>query len=247
MTHSYVWHDSFICVTWLIHMCDMTHSYVWHDAFICVTWLIHMRGMTHSYVWHDSFICVTWLIHMCGMTHSYVWHDSFICVTWLIHMCDMTHSYVWHDSFICVPNASCQKYIAHVWHAWFVCVSRLIHMCDMTHSYAWHDSFICGTWLIYLYACRMQVVTNMSHAHTYDAFDASCMMYYRHIIVTEFIEAIIYMINTVWTRILCDTCDERWGAGVETQKYVRGDIGGWGRVPSNETYAPSLSTICDGA
>ena len=41
--------------------------------------------------------------------------------------------------------------------------------------------------------------------------------------------------------------DERWGAGVETQKYVRGDIGGWGRVPSNETYAPSLSTIYDGA
>jgi len=32
---------------------------------------------------------------------------------------------------------------------------------------------------------------------------------------------------------------ERWGAGVETQKYVRGDIGGWGRVPFNETYAPS--------
>ena len=24
----------FICVTWLIHMCDMTHSYVWHDSFI---------------------------------------------------------------------------------------------------------------------------------------------------------------------------------------------------------------------
>jgi len=39
----------------------------------------------------------------------------------------------------------------------------------------------------------------------------------------------------------------RWGAGVETQKYVRGEIGGWGRVPFNETYAPSLSTIYDGA
>jgi len=25
----HMWHDSFICVTWLIHMCDMTHSYVW--------------------------------------------------------------------------------------------------------------------------------------------------------------------------------------------------------------------------
>ena len=42
-------------------------------------------------------------------------------------------------------------------------------------------------------------------------------------------------------------CVERWGAGVETQKNVWGEIGGWGRVPFNETYAPSLSTIYDGA
>jgi len=68
MTHSYVWHDSFLCVTWLIPMCDMTHSYVWHDSLICVSWLINMWDMTHSYVWHDSFAT------------SYVWHDSFICV-----------------------------------------------------------------------------------------------------------------------------------------------------------------------
>ena len=40
---------------------------------------------------------------------------------------------------------------------------------------------------------------------------------------------------------------ERWGAGVETPKNVRGEIGGWGRVPFNKTYAPSLSTIYDGA
>ena len=39
---------------------------------------------------------------------------------------------------------------------------------------------------------------------------------------------------------------ERWGAGVETQKNVRGEVGGWGRVPFNEPYAPSLSTIHDG-
>ena len=40
---------------------------------------------------------------------------------------------------------------------------------------------------------------------------------------------------------------ERWGAGVETQKNVLGVFGGWGRVPFNEPYAPSLSTIYDGA
>ena len=41
--------------------------------------------------------------------------------------------------------------------------------------------------------------------------------------------------------------DERWGAGVETQKNVRGEIGGWDQVPFNEPYAPLLSTIYDGA
>jgi len=43
------------------------------------------------------------------------------------------------------------------------------------------------------------------------------------------------------------TLDERWGAGVETQKNVMGVFGGWGRVPFSEPYAPSLSTIYDGA
>ena len=43
------------------------------------------------------------------------------------------------------------------------------------------------------------------------------------------------------------THTERWGAGVETQKNVREEMGGWGRVPFNEPYAPLLSTIYDGA
>jgi len=107
-----VWH----CLTLLIHLSDITHSYVWHDSFICMTrlihvwhhsiirkvrltdmiditlscvWLIHMYDMTHSHVQHDSSVCVTWLIHMCNMTHFYVWHGSLTCVSWLIRMCDM--------------------------------------------------------------------------------------------------------------------------------------------------------------
>jgi len=44
-----------------------------------------------------------------------------------------------------------------------------------------------------------------------------------------------------------ELANERWGAGVETQKNARGEIGGWGRVPFNEPYAPSLSTIYDRA
>jgi len=55
---SYVWCDSFICVTWLIYMCDMTHSYVWHDSFICVTWLIRTCEITHSYCRLCTHLCV---------------------------------------------------------------------------------------------------------------------------------------------------------------------------------------------
>jgi len=130
MTHSYVWHDSFICVTRLIHMRDMPPSYVWRDSFICVTWLIHMWDMTYWYVWHDWLMCVTWLIHICDMTHSYVWDISFIRVTWLIHMCDMTRSHVRHDSF--------------------TCVTWLIYTCVMTHSHVWHGSFTRVSWLIHM-------------------------------------------------------------------------------------------------
>jgi len=73
MTHSYVWHDSLICVTWLTHMCDMTHSY------LC--------DMTRSYTWRDSYMT---------LKHKNSRNNSFTRVTRLNHVRDMTHSCVWH-------------------------------------------------------------------------------------------------------------------------------------------------------
>jgi len=94
-----VWHDSFICVTWLIYTCDMTHLYVWHDSFICMAWLMHIFDVTPSYSWHDSF--------MCDMTHSYVWRDS------RMHRCDVTDQDVWHDSFVCVVLRNHMCHMSH--------------------------------------------------------------------------------------------------------------------------------------
>jgi len=49
-------------VTWFVHFCDISHSmrdknhpYMWHDSFGCMTWLIHICHMTH--------LCVTWPTH----------------------------------------------------------------------------------------------------------------------------------------------------------------------------------------
>jgi len=149
MTHSYVWHDSFTCVTSLIHMCDMTHSYVWHDSFICVTWLIH----------RDE----TWLIHAvneCGNVRSDViwdrdsrldamWCEMWYDVMWDVMCCHVTHSRcaVWlshHmggcDLFVCDVTRSYMMWLVHVWHdsfiyvAWLISyVTWVIYMWDMTH------------------------------------------------------------------------------------------------------------------
>ena len=92
ITHSYARHDSFICVSWLIHLCVVTH----------VIWLIHKCDMTHSYlrdttleetphhVWIWLIVMykyVLWLIHV---TRPVTWHDSFY-VTWLIHVARILH------------------------------------------------------------------------------------------------------------------------------------------------------------
>ena len=82
--------------------------YVWHDLFVCVTWLIVGPCVL---VASSSLIRVTWIIHMCSMTRSYAWHDSFlvrVCssrfqhlhVIRLICMRDMTRSFVTHVWFV---------------------------------------------------------------------------------------------------------------------------------------------------
>ena len=89
MTHSRVRHDSWLCVTWLIYVCDVTHAehrQFWED-----------RRLYHSHL-REKCLCVTRLPHVCDMTHVYMWHDSFTCATWLMSICDMTHLRVRRDS-----------------------------------------------------------------------------------------------------------------------------------------------------
>jgi len=112
VTHSYVWHVSFICVT---------HSRVRRDSYICCTLRIRVYVRARC----DSFICVTCLVYTCDMTDSFVWHDVSTHVMWagwFIRMCDTSHSQVWHDSF--------------------TFVTCLIYSCDMTHPYLWHEWFM---------------------------------------------------------------------------------------------------------
>jgi len=51
VTVAYTYESSDDTTLLWIHMSDVTHSYVWHDSFLFVTWLFHVR--------HDLFIGVT--------------------------------------------------------------------------------------------------------------------------------------------------------------------------------------------
>jgi len=179
VTQLFVSQDSFICVTWLIHMChnvsrdsflrvtgwhiQMCHV---HDLFTCVKWLIYMCHMTHSYVSHDSFTCVTWLIHMChNVSHDSFLrvtghilmchvHDLFKCVTWPIHMCHMTHSCVSHElrdktHAYLRGHVRTRHLHAHVGHDSFICMWHDSCVPQRIHAYA-RPSCPCVTWLIHM-------------------------------------------------------------------------------------------------
>ena len=55
--HREIWHTLYIIYIY------MTHSYVCHDSFLCVPWLIPMCAMTHSCVCHVHIYNMTYFVY----------------------------------------------------------------------------------------------------------------------------------------------------------------------------------------
>jgi len=114
VTHSYMWYDSFIRVTWLIRICDMAHSYMRHESFI-YEWF---HSLVTVHIWNHMHICVS--LHM--------WVNStYLCVVYMhvcmhstctFHICEyfaciivcMLHVYCFvflcTCIFVCIPQSS---------------------------------------------------------------------------------------------------------------------------------------------
>jgi len=163
MTHSHLWHDSFLYGTWLIHMCCTTH---WYAPILTLILMRNAWIMTHSFVWHGVSLRATriplskkilhqcrkeyWMRHFTYVTHPHAWQTPFIWahsisdahrltedavpfVTLLVPIWDVTHPYALHDSEAFI--------LAHS-----TCISDA---CRLNHSHMWYDCFLCVcSWLI---------------------------------------------------------------------------------------------------
>jgi len=122
----------------LFHTWDMTHSYVWHDSFICGIWL-------YSCVGHDSFMCVTWLIRMFDRTCvTYTYHVNTLQHTATHPHHAATHcNTVQHTATRCnmLQHAACNTAThAHVWriHTMWTHCNTLQHTATRPHHAARH-------------------------------------------------------------------------------------------------------------
>jgi len=148
LAHSYVWRESFLRATRLIHMCDMSHSYVTWLVHVWYDWFVHME-----YQWHNVAplrgICVTWIIHVRTV--------AIIYVTWVVFTCGTTHSYVRvlsHILEICLPH----EWDMTGWNMSPIRMSCAASPIRMSRVYVRHDSFVCTwdmsqvyvTWLVHV-------------------------------------------------------------------------------------------------
>jgi len=74
-------------VPWLLYIWDMTHSYVWHDALLRVTWLIDVCDL-YVEIWVICRVCmcvyVCVCVCMCDTARWDEWHAPFVGATWLV-------------------------------------------------------------------------------------------------------------------------------------------------------------------
>ena len=96
--HMYVYIYIYICI------CDMKNSYVRHDSFICLAWLIHKCDMTHSCVRHALFRCEQG-------THTRTHANGNQCTSDLISIHELhnhsSNTHIQHAATLCNTQRRC--------------------------------------------------------------------------------------------------------------------------------------------
>jgi len=145
-----------MCVTWLIHMCDMVQVHT-------TTWLFDMCDMTCSYLWRVIEIGRSHVTHIKyvhipvhNSSHAsqnrkkscHTYQNCLICVTWLLPMTHVT-SYCRHMNESChTHNEPLHIYAWVMSHIW---MSHVTHI--MSHCTYMHESCHTYEWVMSRYEC----------------------------------------------------------------------------------------------
>jgi len=193
-TRSWMSHDSFMRVTWLILECNMTHvsinRLIVSEASTQCYQVFDMTDLSvwqNSFTWHTSFIPVTWLMSQSLHGLRELRRSIITCVTWLIHLCHIAHSWAWHDSCLNQSRVSegFEGILSRAWHDWFIhvtcliCVTWLIHLCDMTHASINPQCHVQSyhVWLIHLRDTTVMCSLITCHMQSYHVCGMTCMWY----------------------------------------------------------------------
>jgi len=106
-------HDSFICVTRLIHMCDATHSYVWRHTYEWVASHIWMSRLQHHFFGTSEYsscnevriaMCVYICIYICVYVYILIYTFTFLSTicSFLPRLLCGTSEYRGSDCYMCV-------------------------------------------------------------------------------------------------------------------------------------------------
>jgi len=124
VTHSYVWCDWFIRVTWLICMCDMTHVYAWHGPSSHRVSLNVLDSHTHTHTHAHTHT------HTHAHTHKHK-HTQTLSLSF-----SHTHTSGFRSCvmYILLNRVSCtNEGVDHIWQDFFICVES--DKLWLTHSY----------------------------------------------------------------------------------------------------------------
>ena len=142
-------------------MCYVTHSYVRGDLFICVTWVVYMCDVSHSHVWltHTSKIVAGLLtcahLNIFGQTLENIHIYIYICIRW--HILKYARQCVRLLTYIEI-NASTYKSVEMYGHRLY----------SYVHSSDSHLHFHECIWETLMHECACEHSCTESHERTWD-------------------------------------------------------------------------------
>ena len=160
-----------------MHMCDITDAYVWHDSCICVTWLMHMCDMPplppteacihryesvrhtlcinpHESAWHISDVYAHIVTpHMCTYRVAtymrYATHlTNFVSCRHIYEMCHVTYRVATYMRYV-THLTNFVRNMTRTWHTLYAIAYALVmwqhilrpHVC--TYRVATHETSCC--------------------------------------------------------------------------------------------------------